>query len=100
MHVEGENAMTQDRRGKVLLVLPFFHELARILSSIERDDAPAVLVVPEGLTGVVAQAALSTGAGRIAAREHASGAALFPITQGCFFGSCSATRPSSSAQGL
>ena len=42
--------MTQDRRGKVSLVLPYFHELARALNSIERDDAPAVLVVPEGLT--------------------------------------------------
>ena len=39
------------------------------------------------------QAALSTGVGRIAAREHVSGAALIPITQGCFFGSCFATRP-------
>ena len=49
VHVEGVKAMTQDRRGKVSLVLPYFHELARIMSSIERDDAPAVLVVPEGL---------------------------------------------------
>jgi len=50
VHVEGVKAMTQDRRGKASLVLPYFQELARILNSIERDDAPAVLVVPEGLT--------------------------------------------------
>ena len=50
VHVEGVKAMTQDRRGKVSLVLPYFHELARILSSIERDDAPAVLILPEGIT--------------------------------------------------
>ena len=41
---------------------------------------------------MVAQAALSTDAGRIAAREHVSGAALIPTTQGCFFGTCFATR--------
>ena len=51
------------------------------------------LSCPRGLPGVVAQAALSTGAGRIAAREHVSGAALIPITQECFFGSCFAARP-------
>ena len=48
--VEGVKAMTQDRRGKVSLVLPNSRELARILNSIERDVAPAVLVMPEGLT--------------------------------------------------
>ena len=50
VHVGGVKAMTQDRRGEVSLVLPFFHELARTQSSIKHDDAPAVLVVPEGLT--------------------------------------------------
>ena len=50
VHVEDLKAMTQDRRKKVPLVLFYFHELARDLNSIERDDAPAVLVVPEGLT--------------------------------------------------
>ena len=50
MHVAGLKAMTQDRRGKVSLVLPYFHELARVLNGTERDGAPAVLVVPEALT--------------------------------------------------
>ena len=50
VHVEGVKAMTQDRRGKVSLVLPYFHELARALSSTGHDDAPAVLVVPVKLT--------------------------------------------------
>ena len=48
--VEGVKALTQDRRGKLSPVLPYFFEIARILNSTKRDDAPAVLVMPEGLT--------------------------------------------------
>ena len=50
VHVKGVQAMTQDRRGKLSLVLPYFHDRARVLNNIKRDGAPAVLVVPEGLT--------------------------------------------------
>ena len=41
------NALTQDWRGTVPLVLPNFHELDKTLDILERDDADAVLVVPE-----------------------------------------------------
>ena len=39
--------LTQDWRGTVSFVLPNFHELDKILDITERDDAGAVLVVPE-----------------------------------------------------
>ena len=51
VHVADVKAMTQDRSGKVSLVLPYFHELERTLIRTKCDNAPAVLVVPEGHTG-------------------------------------------------
>jgi hypothetical protein len=41
------NALTHDWRGSVSFVLPNFHEIGKILDIIERDDANAVLIVPE-----------------------------------------------------
>ena len=47
MLVEGVNALIQDWRGTVPFVLPNSHELDKTLDITERDDAVAVLVVPE-----------------------------------------------------
>ena len=47
VHVDGANALTQERRGAVSFVLSNYHELEINLSSTECDDAPAVIVVPE-----------------------------------------------------
>ena len=44
---DGVGALTQASRGAVSFVLPNFHELDAILDIIERDNAGAVLVVPE-----------------------------------------------------
>ena len=51
VHVEGLNALTQDGRGAVSFVLPKFYELDRTLGITGRDDAQAVLAVPEWSLG-------------------------------------------------
>ena len=74
-------------------VLPNFHELDKILDITERDDAEAVLIVPEWLYqdwwGRLHSAAWARS---VVAWEFISGAALIPNTQDCFFGSCFTTR--------
>ena len=87
VNVEGVNALTQDWRSSVSFVLPNFHELDAILDIIERDNARVVLIVPcwphQSWFRRLHSAAW---AGRIAAWERISGAALMPNTTDCFFG--------------
>jgi len=91
--VEGVNALTQDWRGSVSFVLPNFHEIDKILDIIERDDADAVLIVPEWPYQAWWRRLHSAAwARRVAAWEFVSGAALIPNTQDCFFGSHFTTR--------
>ena len=91
--VEGVNALTQDWRGSVSFVLPNFHEIDKILDIIERDDANAVLIVPEWPYQTWWRRLHSAAwARRVAAWEFVSGAALIPNTQDCFFGSHFTTR--------
>jgi hypothetical protein len=46
-HAEAVNTMAQDWSKGVSFVLPDFHMVDRILGKIERDNADAVLVIPE-----------------------------------------------------
>ena len=86
--MEGVNALTQDWRGTVPFVLPNFHELDKALKIIERDDAGAVLVVPEWpYQAWWRRLHSAVWARRVAGWELISGAALILNTQGCFFGS-------------
>ena len=57
----------------------------KILDITDRDDAPAVLVVPEWPYQ-------AWWCKLHLAPERVSGAALIPTTQGCFFGTCFTTR--------
>ena len=87
VNVEGVNALTQDWRSSVSFVLPNFHELDAILDIIERDDARVVLIVPCWPHQTWFRRLHSAAwAGRIAAWERISGAALMPNTTDCFFG--------------
>ena len=87
VNVEGVNALTQDWRSSVSFVLPNFHELDAILDIIERDDARVVLILscwPR--QSWFRRLHSAAWAGRIAAWERISGAALMPNTTDCFFG--------------
>ena len=93
VHVEGVNALTQDWRETVSFVLPNFHELGKILDITERNDAGAVLVVPEWPYRAWWRRLNSAAwVRRVEAWELVSGAALIPNTQDCFFGSRFTTR--------
>jgi len=93
VHVEGVNALTQDWRGTVSLVLPNFHELDKTLDILERDDSGAALVVPEWPFRAWWRRLHSAAwVRRVAAWLFVSGAALTPNAQDCFCGSRFTTR--------
>ena len=84
VNVGSVNTLTKDCRSSVPFVLPNYNKLGAILDVIERDDARVVLIVPcwphQAWFRRVHSAAW---AGRIAAWERFSGAALIPNTAGC-----------------
>ena len=83
----------QDWRGTVSFVLSNFQELGKILDITERDEAGAVLVVPEWpYQAWWPRLHSAAWARRVAAWEFVSGAVLIPNTQDCFFGPRFTTR--------